>query len=168
MKEFIVKAGEESFNIGIESDGTVVVNGTPSEMSIELSSNGKYRILFNRQVYDVFCKKTPSTSYDVWLKELVIPVTIEDLQTQLLSQYQKAAEDGHTKISVRAPMPGLVTNVNVAVGQLVEKNMRLLTLEAMKMENEIHSPMQGRITRVEVEKNSKVEKDQNLIVIEAE
>ena len=73
----------------------------------------------------------------------------------------------HARFEVRAPMPGLVTHVNVVAGQIVEKDSRLLTLEAMKMENEIHSPMHGKVTSIEVEKSSKVEKDQKLIVIEA-
>jgi biotin carboxyl carrier protein len=39
-----------------------------------------------------------------------------------------------------APMPGIISNVLCSVGQLVESNVPLLTIEAMKMENPISLP----------------------------
>ena len=41
------------------------------------------------------------------------------------------------RLDVRAPMPGRVVSVRVAVGAAVERGDLVLTLEAMKMENEL-------------------------------
>lgn len=51
---------------------------------------------------------------------------------------------------VTAPLPGLVSKLNVKKGDRVEKNDMLLVLEAMKMENEIHSPSSGMVNEVYV------------------
>jgi len=71
------------------------------------------------------------------------------------------------KISeVKAPMPGLVLDVLVAVGQTVEIGEKILTLEAMKMENAIKSPTAGTIASIHVSKGQAV--DKNFVLIRFE
>ena len=67
---------------------------------------------------------------------------------------------------VKAPMPGMVLTINVAVGDEVKKGDALLVLEAMKMENIIKSPRDGKVKSVKAVKGSAVEKNQSLIVFE--
>ncbi len=45
-------------------------------------------------------------------------------------------------------MPGVVTRVMVAVGDVVGKGQPLLALEAMKMEHLIRAPRDGRIRSI--------------------
>lgn len=71
------------------------------------------------------------------------------------------------KISeVKAPMPGLVLDVLVSVGQTVEMGEKILTLEAMKMENAIKSPTAGTVASVHVSKGQAV--DKNFVLIRFE
>ena len=71
------------------------------------------------------------------------------------------------KISeVKAPMPGLVLDVLVTVGQTVEMGEKILTLEAMKMENAIKSPTAGTIASIHVSKGQAV--DKNFVLIRFE
>lgn len=51
---------------------------------------------------------------------------------------------------VRAIIPGIIRNVFVTPGSLIKKGDRLLTLEAMKMNNIITSPVNGKIKSVNV------------------
>jgi biotin carboxyl carrier protein len=51
---------------------------------------------------------------------------------------------------VKAPIPGHVARILVAVGQEVSAGQPLLVLEAMKMENEIRAPRAGSINRLNV------------------
>jgi propionyl-CoA carboxylase alpha chain/3-methylcrotonyl-CoA carboxylase alpha subunit len=57
-----------------------------------------------------------------------------------------AAGDG----SVRAPMPGKVVAVTVAVGDKVVRGQPLLTLEAMKMEHALTAPFDGEVEALSV------------------
>lgn len=52
---------------------------------------------------------------------------------------------------VKAPIPGLITRVYVELGQLVDVGQPLLTLEAMKMENEIRAPIRGVVHHLAVQ-----------------
>ena len=67
---------------------------------------------------------------------------------------------------VRAPMPGLLKTVHVAEGDVVESGAPLMTLEAMKMENELLAPARGRVTRLAVGAGTKVEGGAVLAVLE--
>ncbi|GAA3590045.1 acetyl-CoA carboxylase biotin carboxyl carrier protein subunit [Flavivirga amylovorans] len=65
--------------------------------------------------------------------------------------------------SVKAPMPGLILEINVKANQEVKEDDPLLILEAMKMENIITSPTDGVIKSISVSKGEAVEKNQLLI-----
>lgn len=65
--------------------------------------------------------------------------------------------------SIKAPMPGLILDINVKVGQEIKEDDALLILEAMKMENVLTSPRDGVIKTISVTKGDAVEKNQLLI-----
>ena len=67
---------------------------------------------------------------------------------------------------IKSPMPGLVVQVFVVVGQKVEDGEKLLSLEAMKMENILKSPGIGIIKKINVQKGNSVEKNQILVEYE--
>jgi acetyl/propionyl-CoA carboxylase alpha subunit len=67
---------------------------------------------------------------------------------------------------VKAPIPGLVTQVLVAPGTVVEAGQPLLYLEAMKMQNEIRAPFTGTVKTVHVTAGQGVARDQVLTEIE--
>ena len=68
--------------------------------------------------------------------------------------------------SIKAPMPGLILEMSVTVGQEVKENDCLLILEAMKMENSFLSPRAGIIKSIAASKGDAVEKGQLLIEFE--
>jgi biotin carboxyl carrier protein len=65
-------------------------------------------------------------------------------------------------------MPGRVVKLNVNVGDSVAPGTALLSVEAMKMENEVQSPGAGRVVSVLVQVGATVESDQELVVIAPE
>lgn len=77
-------------------------------------------------------------------------------------------EIGAAKIvnSINAPMPGLILEINVKIGQEVKENDALLILEAMKMENVLSSPRAGVIKSISVSKGDAVDKNDLLIEFE--
>jgi biotin carboxyl carrier protein len=69
---------------------------------------------------------------------------------------------------IRAPMPGRVVRVLVAIGDEVAADAPLFIVEAMKMENEVRAPAAGRVTRVGVAAGDTVESGQVLGELSAE
>jgi propionyl-CoA carboxylase alpha chain len=70
--------------------------------------------------------------------------------------------------SLVAPMPGLVTQVCVALGDAVAKGDVLVVLEAMKMEQPIRAPHAGRVAELHAAAGQQVEAGAVLAVIEEE
>jgi biotin carboxyl carrier protein len=66
----------------------------------------------------------------------------------------------------RAPMPGIVVQVLVEVGQTVSVGDPLLVLEAMKMENSVLAQRSGIVREVLVSKGADVQRGQVLLRIE--
>jgi pyruvate carboxylase len=66
------------------------------------------------------------------------------------------AEPGNP-LHVGAPMPGLVTRVNVAAGEQVTAGTKLFTLEAMKMETTIYAERAGKAAEVLITAGTQVE-----------
>ena len=54
-------------------------------------------------------------------------------------------------------MPGLLRAVHVREGDIVEREAPIVTLEAMKMENELRAPARSRVTRLDARAGEKVE-----------
>ena len=66
-------------------------------------------------------------------------------------------------VSVDAPMPGNILDIKVSNGASVKAGDVLLSLEAMKMENEIVAPQDGTVASVNVNKGDTVEAGQTLV-----
>jgi biotin carboxyl carrier protein len=67
---------------------------------------------------------------------------------------------------LKAPMPGKVVLIEVAVGQAVEPGDGLVVLEAMKMENEFRAVAAGVVKEIRVEIGQAVNPGDTLVVIE--
>jgi biotin carboxyl carrier protein len=67
---------------------------------------------------------------------------------------------------IKAPMPGLILEISVVVGQTVKENDNLIILGAMKMENSFLSPRDGVIKTISVVMGDAVDKGQLLIEFE--
>lgn len=64
---------------------------------------------------------------------------------------------------VRAPMPGLVTRVQVEEGGRVSHGQGVVIMEAMKMENELKAEGAGIVSRIHVQPGQAVEKGALLV-----
>lgn len=67
---------------------------------------------------------------------------------------------------IKAPMPGLILEISVVIGQTVQENDNLLILTAMKMENSLRSPREGVIKSIAVNVGDSVIKGDLLIEFE--
>jgi biotin carboxyl carrier protein len=72
------------------------------------------------------------------------------------------------RVELRAPMPGLLKAVHVKEGDVVERDAPIVTLEAMKMENELLAPIRGRVAKLNHGAGAKVEGGAVLAVLTQE
>ncbi len=77
----------------------------------------------------------------------------------------RAAQPAGTVV-VKSPLPGSIVKVMAAAGQAVKKGDLLLTMESMKMENQVTSEYDGTIKSVLVQPGQNVMQDDKLVEIE--
>lgn len=139
-----------------------------SQLDAIASSLSEFHILHNHKPFSVkitetdFLKKT----YTVEVNQNSYTIEIANELDILIKEM--GFEVGKTKQinAIKAPMPGLILEINVSVGQEVKENDNLLILEAMKMENSFSSPRDGIIKSIAVSKGDAVDKGQLLIEFE--
>lgn len=76
------------------------------------------------------------------------------------------AANVNTANAVKAPLPGVITSIEVEVGQEVKAGDTVVVLEAMKMANNIEAEKDGKITAICVKTGENVLEDAPLVVIE--
>ncbi|MTE26022.1 acetyl-CoA carboxylase biotin carboxyl carrier protein subunit [Winogradskyella ouciana] len=109
---------------------------------------------FNKKFYSV---KVNNNIYEVSINDAL------DQQIEALGFEIGASKQVN---DIKAPMPGLILEINVKEAQEVKENDALLILEAMKMENVINSPRDGVIKSISVKQGETV--DKNALLIEFE
>ena len=103
------------------------------------------------------------TSYDVQVEELSTGTTSTPHPVQTAPAQSTAT--ANTGEPVKAPMPGVVLDIKVSVGQAVKNGDCLIILEAMKMENEIFCPIDGTVESITATKGQNVNSGDVLITI---
>ena len=131
-------------------------------------AEGQYHLLENGRAFQIevlhidYSKRT----YTLKIDGVKHTVSIADYYERLVEQLGLSAGKSQKINSVKAPMPGLVINILVKVGQTVQKDDPLLILEAMKMENVIKAAGEGMVKAIKAEKGQAVDKGQILLEFE--
>lgn len=128
----------------------------------------QYQIISENLCYDAkiqvanFQKK----SYEVLVNNKLYTVSIANDLDQLIKELGFDTLSNHKVNEVKAPMPGLILEINVEVGQTVKENDNLIILGAMKMENSFQSPRDGVVKAIAVAVGDAVDKGQLLVELE--
>jgi pyruvate carboxylase len=91
-----------------------------------------------------------------------VQVPDEEAQKNIVKVPMADPED---KSQVGSSIPGAVSRLNVKVGDTVEKNQTLVTIEAMKMETAITARMSGTVSEILVKEGETVKGGQLILVI---
>ncbi|HRE76883.1 MAG TPA: acetyl-CoA carboxylase biotin carboxyl carrier protein subunit [Flavobacterium sp.] len=139
-----------------------------SQLDAISTSPSEFHILHNHKPFSVkiseadFLKKT----YTVEVNQNSYTVVIENPLDILIKEMGFEVGKSKQINAIKAPMPGLILEINVSVGQEVKEGDNLIILEAMKMENSFASPRDGIIKSITVSKGDAVDKGQLLIEFE--
>ena len=130
---------------------------TISESSFHVLKNGisyNAEIVKADHVEKTFIVKINGRQYEV---------KAQDKFDLLLQQMGMSNGSSKQVKDLKAPMPGLIYDIQVSEGQTVRKGDPLIILEAMKMENIIKAPADGTVKVIKVKKGDSVEKNQVLL-----
>jgi len=158
-----VSVGERRLRVDLGADGRFLVDDAvvPAEMA-EIVRGRQWSVRLGEHSHEVTV-----LTHD----PLRLLVDGRETEASAVDERAAAAARGASashggRHELRAPMPGLLKTVHVAEGDVVERDAPLMTLEAMKMENELLAPARGRVVRLAVGAGTKVEGGAMLAVLE--
>ena len=145
MKEYKYTINGNKYNVTIgdieENIAHVEVNGTP---------------------YTVEMEKAPAAP-----KKVVRPVVAAAPAAAAAPEPAKVSRPAAGgKSGIKSPLPGVILQIKVNVGDEVKRGQVLMVLEAMKMENNIPSDRDGKVVAINVSKGDSILEGTDLIVIE--
>jgi len=159
MNTYIVSVNEKEFSVN-KSDVDALDSFNIDDQNLHiLDGNLAYAV---RALRTDFLNKIMSVSVNGNTYE----VQIEDEYDQQVKKMGLLAVTVQKINSIKAPMPGLIVDIMVKVGQEISEGTPLLVLSAMKMENIILSQGEGVVKSIEVKKDDAVEKGQLIIEME--
>ena len=144
MKEYKLKINGNDYAVTVnEVDGSmaeVEVNGTP------------FKVEFEKPI-----KKSAPVSKPMAPK--ATPAGAPEVKVS------KPAASAGAGTAVTSPLPGVILEVSVKVGDAVKRGQKVMVLEAMKMENVIESTADGTVTAIKVDKGDSVLEGAPLVII---
>ncbi len=145
MKEYKLKINGNDYAVTVnEVDGSVAeveVNGTPFKVEFEKPVK-KAAAPVSKPAAP---KATPAGAPEV--------------------KVSKPAAAGGAGSAVTSPLPGVILEVSVKVGDTVKRGDKVMVLEAMKMENVIEATADGTVTAIKVDKGDSVLEGAPLVII---
>jgi biotin carboxyl carrier protein len=170
---YYVQTDQEPLQVEVteEENGNLKVQLPSSQaVSVDLKAilgNKVFSVLIDGKSFDVhFEQAEEANQYTLTVNGIAYPVKVESERQHRLATLAPRSNLAGGDVSVKAPMPGLVTIVRVQEGDTVNQGDRLVVLEAMKMENELRAPRAGTIKTINVTAGQTVEQNKVLVVIE--
>lgn len=139
----------------------------------------KYQFTINGSKYDVVVNDVDQDVAEIEVNGTPFTVEIarekKTINVPLRKQAGKVAAPTITSapvtttksVSIKSPLPGSIMKVLVEVGQRVKRGDVLMTMESMKMENNIMTEYDGVVKAIHVSVGKSVMQDDLLIEIEA-
>ncbi len=137
------------------------INGNKYEVAINSIENDIATVVVNGEEFKVEMERKPEPVKE---KVVVKPVAAKPVAAKPTGA--SGAKKYNSTNSVMAPLPGVVKEINVAVGDEVKVGDTVVVLEAMKMANNLDSEIAGKVTEILVQEGESVMESTPLIVIE--
>lgn len=139
-------------------DYKYTINGNKYEVAIGDIVDNIADVTVNGEVFKVEMEKEPEPVK----KKVVVKPAAQQAEAPVKTNNQKA----NTNNALKSPLPGIITEIKVNVGDDVKTGDTVVVLEAMKMANNLEAEKGGKVTAILVQEGESVMEDTPLVVIE--
>ncbi len=162
--KYVTTINGTTFEIEIQKDGELTVNGEPREVDFLTLGPSLYSVIMDNKSYEVVIEEREG-SYELLMQGRLYTGDVLDERALLLAQRRSELGVSSGELSIKSPMPGLIVDIPIAEGDEVDKGQTLVILESMKMQNELKAPRAGVVQRISVQPGQSVEQNKLLITL---
>ena len=137
------------------------INGTEYNVSVEELEGNKANVTVNGKSYEVELDKPAKPTVT---KPVARPAAAPAAAPAPVAAAPKAAPAAGGA-DIKAPLPGVILDIKVKVGDTVAKGQTVAILEAMKMENNINADREGTVVSINVEKGQSIAEGTDIITL---
>lgn len=171
--KYTVTVDGDVFKIEVGPGGRAWVNDRPYEVDMRhVGDNGEYSLLMNNRSYEVHVADSDNGHRWVTVGGRPYRASLERGHRSRRNGGARAGENGRcdasgeaSRTEMRAPLPGLVVELCVREGELVEEQQVVAVLESMKMNLEIRAPRDGVVCDLCAAPGRQVAQDDVLVVL---
>lgn len=166
--KYVVELNARRKAVSIEPEGVTYEDDAPIHAVLSDIEGSPVRMVkLGTHVYRVVAEKRQGRGkYTLWVDGYRFEAEALDERTRSIRDLSAATAGPAGPAPIIAPMPGLIVQVKVSVGDRVEAGQGLVVMEAMKMENELRAIAAGVVKSVEVSPGTAVEKGTLLVALE--
>jgi biotin carboxyl carrier protein len=164
---YVVEVNGRRLNVEIR-DGEAIVDGVKYSTAMHTVAGTPVRIVgVNDAVHRVVLRERVARGrYRMWLDGHRYDTEALDSRARAIRDMQASVAKPAGPAPLRAPMPGLIVQLRVKVGDTVVAGAGLVVMEAMKMENELRTTSAGKVRAVHVAVGAAVEKGALLVELD--
>ncbi|NJD20464.1 MAG: acetyl-CoA carboxylase biotin carboxyl carrier protein subunit [Gemmatimonadetes bacterium] len=166
MRYFVTLAGR-TLQVELEPDGMRVDGVEVTADLAHVEGTDLRSLLLDGASYGILAARREDGLWGLHLRGRRWAAEVVDERTRAIRALAGDTGAAQGPRPIRAPMPGLVVKVEVAVGDRVEAGQGVAIVEAMKMENELRAEGPAVVAGIRVSPGQAVEKDQILIDLQA-
>lgn len=136
------------------------INGNEYNVSVEELEGNKASVTVNGKSYEVELDKPAKPAVT---KPIARPAAAPaSAPAPAAAPAPRPAAGG---AGIKAPLPGVILDIKVKVGDTISKGQTVAILEAMKMENNINSDRDGQVVSINVEKGQSIAEGTDIITL---
>ena len=135
-----------------------IIDGKEYQVEITDVVDNKAQVTVNGKDFQVEMEAQPEAEKKTVTQ---LPKTDEKVETGPSTTGQV-----NTEQAIKAPLPGVITEIKVSVGDQVKAGDTVVVLEAMKMANNIEAEKDGTVTAICIKQGESVMEDTPMVVIE--
>jgi len=163
MEKYKVYIRDKEYLIEIDGE-KIYIDGEPYYAGIHfLNEDGLFMVEKDEGKREFHIKSQDDGSYQITTRGLQVNAVIEPEK----GTRKKRAEKGNTG-DITAPIPGVVMDIKIAIGDTVAQNQVLVVLESMKMLMEFRAPFKGFVEKIAIGKGQKLDKGDEMVKLKRE
>jgi len=164
---YVVEVNGQRYSVDV-SEGQAIVDGVKYRATMQPVAGTPVRIVsVNDAVHRMVLRERVARGrYRLWLDGHRYDAEALDARARAIRDMQASVAKPAGPAPLRAPMPGLIVQLRVKVGDTIAAGDGLVVMEAMKMENELRAPAAGKVRAVHVSVGAAVEKGALLVELE--
>jgi len=161
MTRYAVSVGDQEYRVEVGETG-LLVNDEPVAFQLSsLNGNGLHMFRREQHTLEMYFKTANHSDFEVLVGGRCLAARVDPAHRR-----SRASREMGAVGKVVSPMPGLVVDVMVSVGDVVEEGDALLVQESMKMQMHLRAPCAGRVAQVPVAAGDQVGKGDVLVRVE--